>query len=155
MFEKILVPLDGSEHSTKALAMATQIAKRFEGKITLIHVYSVTVRPVMMPEPTAIAGPGIPMMSSAEISKVADYAREAGQRILSDGEDQVKAQNVHVEKSLVEGHVVYEIIKLAREGNFGLIVIGARGISKIRELLLGSVTDGVIHHASCPVLVIK
>ena len=41
MFERILVPLDGSEHSLRALEMAKQIAKEFGGKITLIHVYSV------------------------------------------------------------------------------------------------------------------
>ena len=41
MFEKILVPLDGSEHSLKALKIAVQIAQKFNGKITLIHVYSI------------------------------------------------------------------------------------------------------------------
>ncbi|MEM1551251.1 MAG: universal stress protein, partial [Candidatus Bathyarchaeia archaeon] len=45
MFNKILVPLDGSEHSLRALGIAIKIAKKFDGKITLIHVYSVSVRP--------------------------------------------------------------------------------------------------------------
>lgn len=56
---------------------------------------------------------------------------------------------------LREGQVVQEIVKASKEGKFGLIVIGARGMSKIRELISGSVTDGVIRHASCPVLVVK
>jgi len=55
----------------------------------------------------------------------------------------------------VEGHAVEEIVREVREHGFDLIVIGARGLSHIREILLGSVTDGVIHHVSCPVLVIK
>lgn len=155
MFDKILVPLDGSEHSLKALDIAIQIAGRFKGKLTLIHVYSVTVMPVMVPEPATLTGPSVPIMSSAEISKIADSARDAGNRVLSDGEEKARAEGVDVEKVLVEGHVVHEIVRTAKEGEFDLVVIGARGRSKIRELLLGSVTDGVIHHGAIPVLVVK
>jgi nucleotide-binding universal stress UspA family protein len=155
LFEKILVPLDGSEHSLKALEIAIQIAKRFGGKITLIHVYSVTIRPVIMPEPTSLTPPMIPVMTSAEVSKAVEATRKAGASILTDGEQKVKAEGVQVERALREGHTVQEIVETAKEGMFDLIVIGGRGISKIRELLLGSVTDGVIHHAPCPVLVVK
>jgi len=155
LFEKILVPLDGSEHSLKALDVAVQIAKNFGGKITLIHVYSIATGPAIMPEPTTLTPPGFPVMTSAEISKVAEAARRAGGRILTEGEQKVKAIEVPVEMMLNEGHVVQEIVKTAKEGKFDLIVIGARGVSHIRELLLGSTTDGVIHHATCPVLVIK
>jgi len=155
MFGKILVPLDGSEHSLKALEIAIQIAKKFDGKITLIHVYSVTIRPVIMPEPTTLTPPMIPAMTPAEVSKAVEATRKAGASILADGEQKVKAKEVQVETTLREGHTVQEIVKTAKEGKFDLIVIGGRGISKIRELLLGSVTDGVIHHAPCPVLVIK
>jgi nucleotide-binding universal stress UspA family protein len=155
LFEKILVPLDGSEHSLKALEIAIQIAKKFDGKITLIHVYSVTIRPVIMPEPTTLTPPMIPAMTPAEVSKAVEATRKAGASILTDGEQKVKAEEVQVETLLKEGHTVQEIIRTAKEGKFDLIVIGGRGISKIRELLLGSVTDGVIHHAPCPVLVIK
>jgi nucleotide-binding universal stress UspA family protein len=155
LFKKILVPLDGSEHSLRALEIAIQIAKKFDGKITLIHVYSVTIRPVIMPEPTTLTPPMIPAMTPAEVSKAVEATRKAGASILTDGEQKVKAEEVQVETLLKEGHTVQEIIRTAKEGKFDLIVIGGRGISKIRELLLGSVTDGVIHHAPCPVLVIK
>ena len=154
MFEKILVPLDGSEHSLKSLTVAIQIAKKFSGKISLIHIYSVTVAPTIIPEPTTLTPP-IPIMTPAEVSRTIEATRRAGLNILAEGEQRVKAEEVEVETMLKEGHIVQEIINTADEGKFDLIVIGARGISKIRELLLGSVTDGVIHHASCPVLVIK
>jgi nucleotide-binding universal stress UspA family protein len=154
LFEKILVPLDGSEHSLKALEKAIQIAKKFSGSITLIHVYSVTVTPIILPEPT-LSTPGVPVLTSAEASRVAEAARQAGNRILDDGEEKVKTERVSTSKILVEGHAVSEIVRAAKEGNFDLIVIGARGVSHIRELFLGSVTDGVVHHAVCPVLVVK
>jgi nucleotide-binding universal stress UspA family protein len=155
LFEKILVPLDGSDHSLKALEIAIQIAKKFDGKITLIHVYSVAITPVIMPEPTTVTPPMMPPMTSAEVTKAVEAIRKAGASILADGEQKVKAEEVQVETILKEGHIVQEIVRTAKESKFDLIVIGGRGISRIRELLLGSVTDGVIHHAHCPVLVIK
>ena len=155
MFEKILVPLDGSDHSVRALRIAVQIAKRFDGKITLIHVYSVGVRPIAMPEPTTLTPPSVPIMPPADFSKVVEAARKAGSAILTDGENRIEADGVTVETLLKEGHTVQEILKTARDGEFDLIVMGARGISRIRELLLGSVSDGVIRNAPCPVLVTK
>jgi nucleotide-binding universal stress UspA family protein len=155
LFERILVPIDGSEHSSRALDVAVQIAKEFHGKLALIHVYSVSVTPVIVPEPSAMTPPSALLMTSVETSKVAEAAREVGNRILSDSASKAEAQKVEVEMLLKEGHTVQEIIKTAKEGDFGLIVIGARGLSHIRVLLLGSTTDGVIHHASCPVLVVK
>jgi len=155
LFKKILVPLDGSEHSMKALNIAVQIAKKFKGKITLIHVYSVSAFPLLMPEPTTLTPPGIPLVTQTEVSKITEAARKKGGDILANGEKKAKAEGVPVEKVLLEGHVVNEIVRTAKDGQYDLIVIGARGISKMRELLLGSVTDGVIHHVSCPVLVVK
>jgi len=155
MFKKILVPLDGSEHSLRALEIAVQIAKKFEAKITLIHVYSVGIRPVVMPEPTTLTPIGVPVMAPTDVSKIAEATRKAGAAILADGEEKVKAEGIEVETLLKEGHSVQEIVKTAKEGSFDLIVIGARGISKIREIILGSVSDGVVHNAPCPVLVVK
>jgi len=154
LFEKILVPLDGSEHSLKALDVAIQIAKKFEGKITLVHIYSVVAISSMMPEPS-MATAGVPVMATPDFSRLVEAARKVGSRILEDGEQRVKAAKVEVNKLLEEGHTVQEIIRVAKEGNFELIVMGARGISHIREMLLGSVSDGVMHHVACPVLVVK
>ena len=56
---------------------------------------------------------------------------------------------------LREGNSAQEIVKLAREGQFSLVVVGARGIHRIREILMGSVSEGVAKNAPCPVLVVK
>jgi nucleotide-binding universal stress UspA family protein len=155
LFEKILVPLDGSDHSLRALEIAVQIAKKFGAKITLIHVYSVAVRPVIMSEPTTMTTIGIPVMTSEEVARVVKAARKAGRGILEDGKRRVEANGVDVETRLEEGHAVEEIVRLSKEGGYDLIVMGARGISRIREILLGSVSESVMHHATCPVLVVK
>ncbi|MGB9778829.1 MAG: universal stress protein [Candidatus Bathyarchaeales archaeon] len=139
MFEKILVPLDGSGHSIKALEVAVQIALKFNGKITLIHVYSISGFAIY-PTP---------------VQEFIEAIRKAGVDILADGKKRVKAKGVHVETLLLEGHAVEQIVKTCKEGKFDLVVMGARGLSKIKEILLGSVSDGVTRHAYCPVLVVK
>ena len=139
LFEKILVPLDGSGHSLKALEMAVKIALKFDGKITLIHVYSI----------------GGFAISPTPVQEFIEAIRKAGVDILANGEKRVKAKGIHVETLLIEGHAVEQIVKACREGKFDLVVMGARGLSKIKEILLGSVSDGVTRHACCPVLVVK
>jgi nucleotide-binding universal stress UspA family protein len=155
MFEKVLVPLDGSEHSERALETAIQIAKKFHAEMTLLHVYSVIVPAVIAPEPTTLTPAGVPVVTPAEVANMVEAARMVGTRILTDGEQKAKSAKVRVETVLREGNTVQEIIALAKEGKFDLIVMGARGISRIRELLMGSVSEGVIKNAHCPVLVVK
>ena len=141
LFEKILVPLDSSEHSKNALEKAIQIAKKFESEITLIHVYSLE---------------GVPFsITSTFYEGYLKDIRNFGNAILVHGLKQVESEGVNVETFLIKGHVVKEIIRVAKERKFDLIVIGARGLSTIKEIFLGSVSHGVINHASCPVLVVK
>ncbi|MBO3832885.1 MAG: universal stress protein [Candidatus Brockarchaeota archaeon] len=138
-FRRILVPLDGSEHSVKALETAVQIALKFGSRITLVHVYQV----------------GGFAISPTPVEEFIEAIRKMGVSILEDGEKRVKSGGVEVEKLLLEGRPVDQIIRTCREGGFHMIVMGARGLSRVREILLGSVSDGVVRHASCPVLVVK
>lgn len=139
MFKKILVPLDGSEHSRRALEAAIQIAQRFDGKLTLIHVYSIGGL-ASSPEP---------------VYGFIQAIRKVGSKILEEEKKKVEKKDIQVDTLLVEGHIVDEIIKTCREGGFDLIVMGARGLSRIKELVLGSVSEGVTRYACCPVLIVK
>lgn len=144
VFEKILVPLDGSTHSMHALKEGIEIAKNFDGKITLIHVYSKHL--VAIPETLAHLE-GVPRLIEA--------AHGTGVDILSDGETRVKTEGVPVETLLREGHTASEIVEMCEEGNFDLIVMYTTDISGIKEKFVGSVSDEVIRHGHCPVLVVK
>jgi nucleotide-binding universal stress UspA family protein len=157
VFQKILVALDGSEHSWKALESAIQIAKKFNGKITLIHVYStVTARPLAIPEPGTLTAPTIPPVATAtEISRIIENARKIGTDVLTEGERRVRNKNILVESLLVEGKVSEEIVKAAKERNCDLIVMGARGLSKLKEIILGSASHEVVRKAPCQVLIVK
>ncbi len=145
MFEKILVPLDGSKHSGYALEKAIQIAKKFDGKITLLHAYSTQI--VSLPKEYALVEKTTP--------EIVEVGAEAGASILADAEAKAETEGVPVETQLRMGQPVDTIIEASRNGKFDLIVIGARGLSPIKEILLGSVSHGVTTHAPCPVLVVK
>ncbi len=139
MFEKILVPLDGSENSLHALETAIKIAKKFDGEIVLIHMYSVTVF----------------KLTPSQITAYVLELRKAGEEILAEGKKLAYAEGVIVETVLKEGHIVEGIVEVAVEGNFDLIVMGARGLSKLKEIVLGSVSHGVTLNAPCPILIVK
>lgn len=140
---KILVPLDGSENSMRALKTAVEMAKGFDGKITLIHV----VPP--------LKGIHTPVHEEDFFTAAEEAISKAGADILADAEEKVKAAGIQVETLLRSGHVVEQIIKTCRGGEFDLIVMGARGISRVEAILLGSVSDGVTRYAHLPVLVVK
>jgi nucleotide-binding universal stress UspA family protein len=140
IFQKILVPLDGSEHSERALEAAVQLAKKFNSKLALLTVYSATE---MIPSPEF---PGFPVIGAA---------REWGGKILAEAEQKVKSETIEVETELTEGNAVERIVEKSKEGKFDLIVMGARGLSTIEKILIGSVSEGVIKNAPCPVLIVK
>ncbi len=140
MFKKILVPIDGSEHSERALEAAVQIAKKFNSKLTLLTVYSVT----------EVAAP------SPEFSVMAiGAARDSGEKILAKAEQKVRSETIEVETELAAGTAVDKIVNKSKEGKFDLIVMGARGLSTLKKIFIGSVSEGVIKNAPCPVLIVK
>jgi nucleotide-binding universal stress UspA family protein len=153
MMEKILVAVDGSKHSQKALEYAVGLTEKFDGKITVINVYSIVV-----PQVQPIDGLSTPILSgtSAAIAvKIAEDAKRRGEQVLAECEQFAKARGVSVEKVLREGDAVNEIVAEAKEGKFDLVVVGHRGMSKLKELFLGGVSEGVSHKAPCPVLIVK
>ena len=134
MYKKILVPIDGSAHSIRALQEAIKVAKIVGGAITIINVQP--SRPKLTSTTQAING------TEENI-------------ILVEGKKLVQAEGVFAETLLLEGNIVDRIVEAAKEGNFDLIVIGARGLSRFREVLLGSVSRGVVEKAPCPVTVTR
>jgi len=135
LYKKILVPIDGSAHSTRALQEAIKIAKTTSGTLTLLTVQ-----------------PSHPKISSPPKQPINDTPKSI---ILAEGQKLVQEQGVFAETVLLEGNVVDQIVNTAKEGNFDLIVVGARGLNRFEEVLLGSISHGVIEKAPCPVIVTR
>ena len=136
---KILVPLDGSKNSIRALEMAISMARQFGA--TIIGAYSTNIQPH-----SEFQGVIVNKELDNEIKKMM-----ANAKVLS-------AQNdIVFKEKLMRGDIGYNLIKLAhdKKEKFNLIVIGSRGRSAVRELFLGSVSNYVIHSSKIPVLIVK
>ncbi|WP_050616352.1 universal stress protein [Bacillus testis] len=141
MFNKILVAIDGSPMSDKALDTALSLAKWQQADLLLVHVG----RSVVMP-PTMI-------IPSAE--NVYDAVRTAGEKILKQAKQKAEEEGFTPSAKYVEGDPAEQIIQLAEQEQADLVVIGSRGLGNIKEMVLGGVSHKVSQHVHCPVLIIK
>ena len=151
LFSKILVPIDGSEPSFHAAHIASNIANKFNSEITVLFV---VVSPSKS-EYASLTGLVTPKQIDMIIENAKKQARDWFNRI----EDMIKEKNPDIKvstKVILTGVAVYgEVIQCADQENIDLIVIGTRGRSGIKKLLLGSTASGVVTYANCPVLVTK
>lgn len=133
--KKILVPVDGSEYAEKAALKAVELAKSFEGEITVLNV----AQPFSM-----ILG-----------FKSAEELRADAENTAKKTADKLNAEGAKAGAVGVVGDPADEIVKLAGEGNYDLIVMGSKGLTESQRFLVGSVTQKVVEHAPCSVLVVK
>jgi len=139
LFAKILVAVDGSESSKKAFDKSVFLAQKCNSKLYVVHV-------VLDWE---YGG------DSAATFELIDELRAKGSELLEQCKKQALQSSVQVETVLEQGDYAHEIIEVAKRKDCELIIMGSRGMSPIKELLLGSVTLKVMHHASCPVMVVR
>ncbi len=138
---KILLATDGSEDAAFAARVAADLARRTEAKLYVTHAW----RP-------AARGFGYPAVMWTDYSHL--YEREA-RRLLEAQVREIEAPGVFAEPRLLHGPPVEAILDLCEELEPGLVVLGSRGRGPVGRLLLGSVAEGVVHHARFPVLVAR
>ncbi|MCP4720636.1 MAG: universal stress protein [Desulfobacteraceae bacterium] len=138
-FEKILNPVDGSDHSMNSTQSAIVMAKQFNAKIVLLHCHSRF--PVVLSEP---------------------YFQQAINEIMKSSEDLIKPfekvldeSGVNYEVRILEGLPGTTIADVARVDKIDVIVMGSRGVSNFEGLFLGSVAHQVLHKSECPVFIVK
>lgn len=141
MFKRILVPTDVSQTSREALITALELAKRFGSEIELFHV-------TFMPQ----AYLGYTASYGFTISQ--EQIDEAGEAALEVALNGIDIGDVPVHKKHVSGYPASAILEESKR-DFDLIVMGKHGQGLIAGTVLGSVTQRVLAHSQCPVLVIK
>jgi universal stress protein A len=140
--KSILVPIDFSAESKKALVYALPFATLFKAKLTLLHV----VEPVALPD-FAKSFPLV--LDNDEVTARCKRHMEEMLKNLNSGPQSV-------EKVLVRyGSAFNEISEAARTLKCDLIIISTHGYTGIKHVLLGSTTERVVRHAPCPVLVVR
>jgi nucleotide-binding universal stress UspA family protein len=143
--KKIIVPLDGSEFSFRAAKYAVNIARLTGGEIICVHAV------VDLPYIEYI-GPGI-----VTINRYMDEAKKHTEEWFSQVKAMAAKEDIKITSNTIFNlpSVAESIISYAAEQKADLIVIGTRGRSGLKRLVLGSVASGVVAHASCPVLVVR
>jgi len=149
--KRILVPVDSSENSARAANVAIEYAKKFGAELLVLHV-------IAIPAYTLVEVEG--NIGGLESSKTREYFALAGQKskTLVDGVvKSAKAKNVKA-TGIIRDYafsVVETIIDQAADYKVDLIVIGTRGLTGFKKLLIGSVSSGVVNHAHCSVLIVR
>ena len=149
MFNKILVPLDCSKYAETSLKVAIELAKKFNSSISLVHVVSSREEYCK----SGITGK-IRVKCKLDVVTDEDIPRICN-ALLDTSKDIVTAEGVSVNTILKKGIVVEEILNTIKEGKFDLVVMGSRGQGIMKKLFLGSVSDGVVRKALCPVLLTR
>jgi nucleotide-binding universal stress UspA family protein len=137
MFKNILVAWDGSEHATRALEQAVDLARTQEARLTLLAVAA----PLHL-----WPGQFVPPITEADLLESAGEVAAAGEALVPDG--------VAVSSRVVYGDPGVELLKRAAAAGHDLIVMGSRGRGALRSAVLGSVSHFVLNHTRLPVLVV-
>lgn len=141
LYSKILVAYEGSNLGEKALSKAIEIAKTNE----LIEIIVLTV--IEFPP----ASFGIEYIYSDQL----EYVKKEGEETIQKLEATLSKIPNHSRSILIEGHVAKSIIRQSKLNKCDLIVMGSRGLSGLKVLFMGSVSQYVVQHSNIPVLIVK
>jgi nucleotide-binding universal stress UspA family protein len=137
MFERLVVAVDGSREGGKTVPAAVQLAQKFSSAVTVVHVR----------EHTKYEGSDVdlgPDMPAEELmDAVLATFREAG------------IEATGIVRRVSPGDTPAQIVQVAKEADADLLVMGTRGMTEWKSMLLGGVANKVIHHAHCPVLLVR
>ncbi len=158
LIAKILVGIDGSEKSKKALDYALELAEKFSASLHIINVFE--------PPPEYANQPNMPTVSgyaqdqtgySPNLVSFLKELRLMHEAILTEAtEKAIKLKpSLKISGELKEGDSPSQIVETAVDGMFDLIVVAHRGDSRFNELFLGSTSERVAHQAKCAVLIVK
>jgi len=149
LIKKLLVAIDGSQPTIKVLDFALDIAEKYAADVQIISV---------VPPADSVIPKFTPATPPSEFYKA--FINEIEKRlksVLSDAFKNAKKKNpaLKVSTRLLTGRPAEKIVQTAKDENFDMIVIGSRGLERVEEIVLGSVSDRVADTATCPVFIVK
>jgi nucleotide-binding universal stress UspA family protein len=142
-FSKILVAVDGSQASMDAADQAIEMARKYNSELIALHVIL---------SDTTIFGTNPPQHIDEIKQQAQQYLDKIKQKLPNQHDD----NKIQMRTELISSATaVAGIVGFAEKENVDLIVIGTRGRSGFKRLLLGSVASGVVNYAHCPVMIVK
>jgi len=150
LIHKMLVAVDGSENATKALDFALDLAEKYGVGLTILNVSESPSMGTVPPDQTSLSTESMALFSKdltnihqEILRKAAVYAKEI-------------KPNIVLATKLREGNPASQIVAEAKESDVDLIVVGHRGVGRVKELFgLGGISDKVAHQAPCNVVIVR
>ena len=144
MLSKILTAVDGSEASKRAFEYASFLAEKCNTSLLIVNI------------PDIFERVGSSSKKLEEIAKKIEKGEIDNKAMLRKFELQAKEFGIKDVRTIKQrGNVAEEILKIADKEKVDMIVLGSRGLSTAKEFLLGGVSHKVVHHAKCPVTVVR
>ncbi len=148
MYEKILLPTDGSKNSERAIKHALSIAKNEQSEIVILNVVD-SVYLTGLPEEELIAQTEIILEEESE--KILENVK----KIIEESPEMEHDESIKITpKTISEGNAADIILKVSEEENIDIVIIASSGKHMLDRFLLGSVTEKVVRHSKIPVMVI-
>lgn len=141
MFTNILVPVDGSDNSYRALDAALILSEKLGSNVTVIHV--------MEEVPITHIG------SEKLLNELLEAYKKENQDILSKCSEIATQKGLTINTFLLQGNPASVILDFSKKEKFDILIMGGRGLGKFKELILGSVSSKIVHHSPCAVLLIR
>jgi nucleotide-binding universal stress UspA family protein len=142
-FKRITVATDGSAFADQAVDVAIDLAKHYRSELSILAV--APIQPILVPPNEPMVAAAIPPSDAPRFQKIVEVAVQRAEA----------AGLSSVTGVCDEGIVTDEILAHLEDHPTDLLVIGSRGLSAARRLLLGSVSTAMVNHAPCPVLVVR
>ena len=141
---RVLVPVDFSEHSTRALDCAKTLAEKFGAAL---HLVTVVPDPFLLPDP----GPRYVPLPEGYVEGLRHDAESHVRRLLTQAEE----RKLRAQSNVAFGNPYREIMDYVKRASIDLIVMGTHGRGGVAHLLMGSVAEKVVRTAPCPVLTVR
>lgn len=138
LYMNILVPLDGSKYSEKALLHACDIAKSYQSRLILLYVVEKSIH--------------VSLLDRKEFLKI---LRDFGNKVLIKGKETTIKHGVDSKIIIKEGNITIEIIKIANKEKCNLIIVGNKGLGAVPRFFLGSVSNKLANNSPCSILIVK
>ena len=139
----VLLATDGSPTAEQALESAIDLARLLDTDLTVVTVWNI---------PYGVGGFGAPVVVDGELAKLSE---EQARRVNAEAASSAEEAGVETRSLVLRGFPVEEICLAAKSVEPQLLVVGSHGWGVVRRAVFGSVSTGVLHHAPCPVLVVR
>ena len=147
MYKKILVAIDKSEHSRKAVEHAKAIAEKFGAEVVLYHSYKV---PADLVDHQIMYN-----LDDNYVQKMRENLKKHYQDLLDEYKKGFDEAGLKATTLLENGKAATNIVKAVESTNADVVVIGSRGFGSVRSVLMGSVSSYVLHHVKKPLLIVE